>query len=119
MKEASAVAVVRTQPQPVPEMSETTSRVASAINPAPAVCPMRRRTEASFPAQIHPRNSTPRSAGDFTPAASAHKITPGTVPTRLATARPAMSNPTINASLWAPPISDSRTSGEPAPIRTA
>ena len=119
VKEASAVVVVRIQPQPVPEMSETTSMVASAISPAPAVCPMRRRTEASFPAQTHPRNSTPRSAGDFTPAASAHRITPGTVPKRLATASPAMSSPIINASLCAPPISDSRTRGEPAPIRTA
>ena len=119
VKEASAVVVVRIQPQPVPEISETTSMVASAINPATAVCPMRRRMEASFPAQTHPRNSTPRRAGDFTPAASAHKITPGTVPKRLATASPAMSNPTINASLCAPPISDSRTRGEPAPIRTA
>ena len=119
VKEVSAVEVVRIQPHPVPEMRETTSIVASAISPAPAVCPMRRRMEASLPAQTHPRNRTPSSAGDLTPAASAHRITPGTVPNRLATASPAMRSPIIKASLWAPPISDSRTRGDPAPIRTA
>ena len=37
--------------------------VARAIRPAKAVCPMRRRMDASRPAQTQPRNSTPRSGG--------------------------------------------------------
>ena len=119
VNDASAVEVVRIHPQPVPEMSATTSMVANAMTPASAVCAMRRRTGAPGPAQTHPKNSTPSAAGDFTPAASAHKMMPGTVPTRLATAKPAMSSPTIRASLWAPPSSASRTSGEPAPRSTA
>ena len=119
VKEASAVVVVRSHPQPVPETSDMTSKVANAISPAPSVCPMRRRVDAPGPAQTHPRNSTPRAAGDFTPAASAQRMTPGTVPKRLATASPAIRSPTINASLCAPAISDRSTSGEPAPRRTA
>ncbi len=119
VKVASAVVVVRIQPQPVPETNETTSMVASAIAPANAVWPMRRLTEASLPAQTHPRNSTPSSAGDFTPAASAQRMTPGTVPKRFATASPAISSPTINASLCAPPMSARSARGDPTPIRTA
>ncbi len=119
VNDASAVVVVRIHPQPVPEMRAITSMVASAMTPASAVCATRRRTDAPGPAHTQPKNNTPSAAGDFTPAASAHRMIPGTVPTRLATARPAMSRPTIKASLWAPPSSASRTSGEPAPRSTA
>ena len=111
--------VVRIQPQPVPETSETTSMVASAISPAPRCARCGAEWRPLVPAQTQPRKRTPSSAGDFTPAASAHRITPGTVPNRLATASPAMRSPTIKASLWEPPTNDSRTRGDPAPIRTA
>ena len=119
VKDASAVVVVRIQPHPVPEMIAITSIVASPIAPATAVWAMRRRVVAPGPAQAHPRKRTPSAAGDFTPAASAHRIRPGTVPKRLATASPATSRPTMRASLWSPASNESRTSGDPAPSRTA
>ena len=117
VKAASAAVVVRTQPHPVPDTTATTSMVLSAMSPAAAVWARRRRVGAAGPAHTHPRKSTPSAAGDFTPAASAQRITPGTVPKRLATANPAMRRPIMRASLWSPARSDSSTRGDPAPKR--
>ena len=119
VNDLSADVVVRSQPHPLPVPHEIDSKVTRAIRPAPTVWTIRRATDAPGPAQAQPKNRTPSRAGDLTPAATAHRTTPGTVPHRMATASPAMSSPSMSASLCAPPISVIRTNGQPAPRRTA
>ena len=77
VKVASAVVVVRIQPQPVPESSETTSMVASAISPATAVCPMRRRMEASLPGPHPPEEQHAEQRGGLHPRRKRTQDDPG------------------------------------------
>ncbi len=97
VNDLSAAVVVRSQPHPLSVPHEIESNVISAIRPAPAVWMIRRATGAPGPAQAQPRNRTPSSAGDLTPAATAHRTTPGMVPHRMATAIPATSRPSMSA----------------------
>ena len=117
VKARSAAVLLRTQPQPRPVMAVTTSKVHKPMRSAPRVWPTRLRTGAPGPAQTQPRNTTPSTAGAFTPAATAHRTMPGTTPKRRVRARPAMTRPIMRASLCAPLISVVSASGLPAPNR--
>ena len=97
------VARFNTQLHPRPVATDSAPITAAAINPAVTTGRIRARTGSPVPSQSQPMYKTPSAAGTFTAAANAHSTMPATGLPRRATARPAMSRPSMMASLCAPP----------------